>query len=258
MIDIIKAKKEFEKYISNYDCNNSKISLKIEHIERVVNNCRKIAKDLNLSDEEIKLAELIGLFHDLGRFEQIRIANTFSDRDSGINHAEYGIKILFEDKLIKNFIEDSQYDGIIKAAVLNHNKANIEDGLSEQELLFSKIIRDADKLDIFYEMNVAHLPSLFWYENFDQTEINPLVISQFENYQIIDYKDIHTNADHILTFFAFVFDLYFNNSLKTVAENKYLESFGVRLKEYFKNENIHKQIDYALDIIHEYYKINNV
>lgn len=41
-----------------------------------------IAESLGLLDEEVKLAQLLGLFHDLGRFEQVRIADTFSDKDS--------------------------------------------------------------------------------------------------------------------------------------------------------------------------------
>lgn len=258
MIDIINAKKEFKKYVSNYNPNHLRISLKIVHIERVAENCKKIAKKLNLSDEEIKLAELIGLFHDLGRFEQVRLADTFSDRDSGINHAAYSIKVLFEDGLIRNFIEDTKYDKIIQAAVYNHNRAKIDEGLSEKELLFSKIIRDADKLDIFYDINTSYFPALFWYKGFDQTEINSTVMGQLERYELINYPDIKNNADQILIFYAYAFDLYFENSLRYVAENKYLDSFTKRLKEYFTNENVQKQTEHALNVVHEYFRINNV
>lgn len=258
MIDIIKAKKEFKKYVSNYNPENPRIAIKIAHIERVANHCRKIAEELKLSKEEIQLAELIGLFHDLGRFEQVRIANTFSDRDSGINHGEYSIKVLFDEGLIRNFIEDSKYDKIIRIAVLNHNKVKIEDGLSEKELLFSKIIRDADKLDIFYAINNSYFPALFWYTNFNIDEINSTVMQQLERYECINYSDIHNNADQILIFYAYVFDLYFKNSLKCIAQNKYLESFTKLVKSNFKSANIHKQIDYALDVVHEYFKIQNI
>ena len=58
-----------------------------------------IAEYLGLAEEQVKLAELIGLFHDLGRFEQVRLADTFSDKDSGINHAEQSNKVLFADNL---------------------------------------------------------------------------------------------------------------------------------------------------------------
>ena len=252
MIDIIKAKKEFKKYVSNYNPEHPRISLKIVHIERVAENCRKIAEKLNLSDEEIKLAELIGLF------QQVRLADTFNDKDSGINHAQHSVKVLFEDGLIRNFIEDTQYDEIIKVAVYNHNRSKIEDGLSEKELLFSKIIRDADKLDIFYDINTSYFPALFWYKGFDQTEINSTVMSQLERYELINYPDIKNNADQILIFYAYAFDLYFEDSLKYVAKNKYLDSFTERLKEYFTNENVQNQTKHALDVVHEYFKIKNV
>lgn len=258
MIDIIKAKQEFKKYVSNYNPTHPRIALKIVHIERVAENAKQIAESLNLSDEEIKLAELIGYFHDLGRFEQVTVADTFSDRESGINHAAHSVKVLFEDGLIRNFIEDTQYDELIKIAVYNHNRAKIEDGLSEKELLFSKIIRDADKLDIFYDITTSYFPALFWYKDFDQTEINSTVMGQLEKYELINYPDIHNNADQILIFYAYAFDLNFENSLKTVAEKKYLDDFTVRLKDYFKNENVQQQAEHALDVVHEYFKIHNV
>ena len=93
---------------------------------------------MNLSEEDVKLAELIGMLHDIGRFEQLRVYNTYNDRES-INHGEYGAKILFEDGLIKNFIEDRSYDRIIYLAVINHNRDNIEEGLNDRELLHCKI-----------------------------------------------------------------------------------------------------------------------
>ena len=36
---------------------------------------------------------LIGLLHDIGRFEQVKVYDTFSDIDS-IDHADYGVEIL--------------------------------------------------------------------------------------------------------------------------------------------------------------------
>ena len=104
MIDLDKAKKEFEKYVKPYDIQNAKISRKIAHSYRVVDVIGTNCKSLNLTEEDIELAKLIGLLHDIGRFEQIRIYDTFSDKDS-IDHANLGVKILFEDGLIRNFIE---------------------------------------------------------------------------------------------------------------------------------------------------------
>ena len=134
MIDKKKALKAFKDYVENYNPDDEKIKLKIEHIQRVSKVAEKIAKSENLLDEDVELAWLIGLLHDIGRFEQIRLYNTFNDGKS-INHAEMGIKILFEEGHIKEFIDDRKYDDLIKKAILNHNRAKIEPELNEKELL---------------------------------------------------------------------------------------------------------------------------
>ena len=59
MIDIISAKKYFKQYVSNYDENQPRIKLKIIHTYHVAENARNIAMSLNLSEEEIGLAELM-------------------------------------------------------------------------------------------------------------------------------------------------------------------------------------------------------
>lgn len=252
MIDIENAKNEFKKYVSNYNPDHPRIALKITHIERVAENSRIIAQSLNLSEEKIRLAELIGYFHDLGRFEQVRIADTFSDRDSGINHGEYSIKVLFENNFIRNFIPENKYDEIIKKAVLNHNRAYIEPNLTEEELLFSKIIRDADKLDIFYNITFSEFPAMFWYKDFDCTEINPLIIEQFEKENIIDYSLIKNNADMIVAIYGYIYDLYFDKTLEIVKSEKYLETFYNRILNGFSSSKLHEQITYIHSLYQKY------
>ena len=101
IIDITKARREFKEYVKRYNPEDEKVKLKIVHIQEVSRIARKLAEELRLDKEDIELAELIGLLHDIGRFEQIRIYHTFVDKDS-INHGEYGVKVLFEDGLIRN------------------------------------------------------------------------------------------------------------------------------------------------------------
>ena len=150
IIDIEEAKKAFKEYAKKYNPEDEKIKIKIAHIQRVARNSKRIAQNLKLSQEDIELAELIGLLHDIGRFEQVRLYHTFVDKDS-INHGEYGAKILFEDGLIRKFINDDRFDKIIKLAIINHNRADIEEGLTEREILHAQIIRDADKREIIKE-----------------------------------------------------------------------------------------------------------
>ena len=108
----------------------------------VVKASEYIAKDLKLTQEDTNLAKLIALLHDIGRFKQIELYNNFMDNMENNDHADYGVKILFRDNLIRNFITDNKYDSIIYKAIFNHNKYKIENGLNERELLHAKLKRN--------------------------------------------------------------------------------------------------------------------
>ena len=226
-IDIINAKKQFKKYIQNYNPEDEQIKIKITHIERVAINSRKIAEGLKLNSEDIELAELIGLLHDIGRFEQIRIYHTFLDKDS-INHGELGVHILFEQGLIRKFVQDNKYDSIIKTAILNHNKAKIEENLTEQELLHSKIIRDADKTDIYYVLRDGDIKAIWGKEDFSDDKISDKIYQQFLEDKVLNYKDVKTSADLLLCYFAYVYDLNFKEAIKIIKDNKYIDQLYER------------------------------
>ena len=256
MIDIQNISKKFNQYVSHYDPTNERIKLKIDHIKRVASNSKIIAQNLKLSEEQTKLAIAIGFFHDIGRFEQVIIADTFSDKKSGINHGEMGAKVLFENNFIREFIEDSQYDEIIKKAILNHNKPSIENGLTDEELLFSKIIRDADKLDIFYTISKEEysMESIFWYPEFDTPEISEEIMNEFHKGISINYSLINTNGDVISIFYAYLYDLYFQISKDIIYKNKYLETFTERVIKTFPSQKIHEQTTELLNSAIQYLK----
>ena len=147
MIDFIKAQKAFKEYLKDYNVKNGSIKLKIKHTYEVAKKSEYIAINLGLDKENIELAKLIALLHDIGRFEQIKQFGEYNNEK--LEHAEFGVKILFKDNLIRKYIDDDKYDEIISKAIYNHNKYKIQEGLNEIELLQCKIIRDADKLDNF-------------------------------------------------------------------------------------------------------------
>ena len=256
MIDIEKAKKEFIEYVKQYDINNGRIRLKMTHILKVAEVSRLIASNLNLTEEQINLAELIGIFHDIGRFEQVRLYDTFSDKDSGLDHGAYSVKVLYEDGLIKRFLDTSEYDDIIKQAVYNHNKAKIDESVQGDALLFAKIVRDADKVDIYRVMNEDAMSDVFWYKEFEGLEIGEEVFRQFKEDHFVKYKDIKNNADMILAFYGYIFDFNFPYALKFIQNNEYLEKFAVRIKDTFKSEKIDKKVEEILEICNEYMKKN--
>lgn len=222
MINIEKAKNAFNEYVKDYNSDNEKILLKINHIKRVSQLSKQIATQLKLSQEDIELAELIGLLHDIGRFEQIKRYNTFNDNKS-INHGELGVKILFEEGLIRDFIKEDSFDNIIKKAILNHNKGKIEEGLSERELLHCKIIRDSDKTDIFNVLVTESVKAFYETEDMSKEKITPEIYREFVEEKEINYKNRKTSADLLVAHFAYVFDFNFKESINILKEKNYID-----------------------------------
>ena len=247
MIDVCHVEKKFQEYVSEFNSKQERIKLKIDHIERVAEISKLLARHLNLSKEQIALAEAIGIFHDIGRFKQVEMYDTFSDKDS-VNHAKLGVQILFYDNLINDFDIEEQYRNIIKVAILNHNKNKIEEGLTNEENLFCKIIRDADKIDIYYILCNYDLKSAFWYKEFDCREISEKIMKDFRKLHKINYQDIKNNADQIASHFAYMYDLNFDFSLKYLRDKGYLERYTERVCENFKSENVHEQTREMLNV----------
>lgn len=233
ILDINKANQAFKKYVEKYNPEDEKIKLKIAHIERVSKIAKKIAIQQGLSEENIELAELIGLLHDIGRFEQVRLYHTFVDKDS-INHGEYGVKILFEDGLIRNFIETDKYDEIIKKSIINHNRSKIQEGLTEQQNLHAKIIRDADKIDIFYIFTTGDKKAIWEKSDLSDDIITDEIYREFIEDKSINYENRKTSADFLVSHFAFVYDFNFKKSLEIIKQKNYLAKLYKRF--IFNNE----------------------
>lgn len=228
-INIEEAKKTFAEYVKNYDINDEKIKIKISHIERVSQIAKNLAMSLNLNEEDIELAELIGLLHDIGRFEQVRQYHTFIDKDS-VNHGKYGVKVLFEDGLIRKFLKTNEFDEIIKKAILNHNRAKIEEGLTERENLHAKIIRDADKTDIFYVLTIGDKKAIWESNDLSNDVITDKVYYEFFNDHLINYNDKKTSIDLLVAHFAYIFDFNYKQSLYIIKQKGYVTTLYNRFK----------------------------
>lgn len=249
MIDLENAKKEFLKYVSNYDDKISSINRKIYHSLRVMGLSKNISKSLNLNEEEINLACLIGLLHDIARFEQYKNYQTFSDYKS-FDHGDMGVKILEKDNFIRKFIETDKYDEIIKIAIKNHNKFSIEEGLDENTLMFAKIIKDADKLDIFYEASELML----WHTDDEIKEIEEGTISEdylntIKKHEcILKDENKHSKIDSVVLVASFIFDTNFKYTFRYLLENdlinKMFDKFNYKIEETVKQIKLIEKISY--------------
>lgn len=311
------VKRAFAQYVHKYDAEDEKILLKIRHTYRVAEISERIAVGLGLSAYDTDLAWLIGMLHDIGRFEQLKQYGTFVDADS-IDHAHFGVELLFRDGLIRDYVkwletseretkgidpdnredvgrgsivsdtgskEDregsssafgvgsrenkersssafgaecrdgeerssvafgagsrdgeerssvafgagcSKNEGdlrVIQLAIWNHSAYRIEDGLDERTLLFCKIIRDADKVDIFKVAYDTPMEVLYrcTAEEFRNARVTPEVMQAYQERHAVLRSLKKTPVDFLVGHIALVFELEFPVSRNITQEQGYLQ-----------------------------------
>ena len=227
----------FDEYVSKFE-STDKIKLKYEHTLRVADNCLEIAKFLNLNEMDQKIAYLIGLCHDLGRFKQLVLTNSFSDNKTNIDHASLSVDILFKESLINKFMDTLDYDEIIKQAILSHNKDKVDANISDRAKIFANILRDADKLDILNIITFEEKENIFWFDEYHALEINDKVLNNHLNAKLIDYKDIDTNFDLAIAFYNYALDINFKWTKDEILKNNYYEIITDRFKTWFLKDHI--------------------
>lgn len=234
--------KTFTDYANMFDMKDVGINRKYYHSLRVMDIAELIAKNEKFIDKDIELALLIGLLHDYARFAQWEKYKTYSDKDS-IDHGDLAVKLLFENKEIENYYQNEEYYDEIYDAIKYHNKISIKDNLSVHNNNLCKMIRDADKIDIFYLYGSDEL--LF---KEDDKPINEKVKKDFYKEQQISYLDIISKNDKIILSLGLVFDINYKYSFEYIKENKLIE----KMYERIKNKEMFKEyFDYILNYINE-------
>lgn len=241
MINFEKTKQSFLDFVGQYDEKNLAISLKKKHILRIVDNSAYLAKKMNLSEEDILLAKIIALLHDIGRFPQITEFGNMRDFET-LDHADLGVKLLFDDGRIVDFIDTREYDEIIKKSISFHNKYQIDfESLTEKESLHVKLIRDSDRMDSFYHKAIddVYVISHVTKEEVENSFITDYVYECFMNKKTIISKDRKTPIDIWVSYLAFIFDFNFPIALKWVKENGHIDQIIDRF-DYKENDTREK------------------
>lgn len=238
----------FAEYVRNYDPSDEKIKLKIDHTYRVAGLCQRIAESLGLSKPDVDIAWLLGMLHDIGRFEQIRRFGTFNDVQS-VDHAEFGADLLFKEGLIRKFAEGyyeecelarsgneeaeqiiknnehhNKDTGLLELAIRQHNKYRVKEDLTERQRMFCDILRDADKVDIF-KVN-ADIPMEIIYdvttEELKSGVISKEVLESFYKRETV-LKSVRKSAvDHIVGHISLLFELVYKESYRQAKEQGYV------------------------------------
>jgi len=206
---------------------NANLKLKEQHSRRTCEEMLYLAEELDLDENQKRVAEVTALFHDVGRFEQFVKYHTYNDLRS-VNHCLLGVDVLRRAKVLDSVNEPEKE--IIEKAIEYHGLKELPKDLDGETLLFSKLLRDADKLDILYVEVEFHRqyranPQGFMLElEFpDRPEFSAEVVEDVLGGRRVDYSKLRTLNDMKLLQLGWVYDVNFTATLRRMRRRKLLE-----------------------------------
>jgi len=205
---------------TNRNATLNEVEMKISHTFMVRDHCKEIAQWLRLSEHDIKLATIIGLFHDLGRFNQALWYGTMNDRITG-SHGDMSVEVFLKDAPHTGM---SDYDKhFVTEALRYHNHFKIPDNLSPRAKLFTKLVRDADKMDIFRFYTNKEETSKFRFIIVDgEGERSPELVERLLQGKNLHINELKNPNDRVLMQISLVYDLNFGYSCQWLLEKGYL------------------------------------
>ncbi|WP_457552927.1 HD domain-containing protein [Desulfobacula sp.] len=250
-----KFKTWFKEYVSGFygddQVQNQIYLLKEAHTLRVCDNILALGKSIHLSPEELNLVQIAALFHDIGRFTQYQVYGTFNDKNSA-NHAKLGLQQLCSHKILNGLALDEKR--FILTPIAWHNAYKLPHIKNNKILLFIKLLRDADKLDI-WKVVIDH------YTKEDKKGTITILLDLPENGhgyskkiinalyagQLAQSSDLTCLTDLKLLQISWVYDLNFTESFRRLHKLGFIEKLGQTLPET-------KQIKGAVKIAIRYIK----
>ena len=248
-------RKEFVHYTNQFTSNDFFVQrhfgVKQEHTFRVCECIVEIGKRLELNEDQLLIAETIALLHDIGRFEQYKQYQTFSDFES-TDHATLGVQVINELGLLNDI--DPNTKSLVTKAILNHNKPVLKDD-KDDVTFYSKLIRDADKLDIFRVVKeYEQLESNLGVQDDKKYKIPDFILNAFTRHQTVSYKDVKSRNDMTLLRVSWIFDINFHPTFQLLDQRDYLNHFLnlipksyrlINIQEIVRNYTVEKIFSYA-------------
>ena len=228
-----KLESRFTNYVAQFRSENAEhdraIRLKIDHTRRVVQAIGWIARQLQLTDDRRRLAEAMALLHDIGRFRQYQRYGTYLDVQTE-NHALLGLRVIAEEHFLAG-VEPSE-QRLIESPIAVHNAAVLPTDADPDSLFFMRLLRDADKLDIWkvvldHYFDRAEEPSVAVGLGLpDRPEYSPAVLEAIRDQRLVSFADIVTLTDFKLMQLSWVFDLNFRPTFAWVERERYVEQMA--------------------------------
>jgi len=227
---VSKLKAWFERYVQGFDDGDpgvrENMALKADHTRRVCENMVDIGTSLRLSPLDLSVAEAAAFLHDIGRFEQYRRYRTFADSKSE-DHGALGVSIIRENRVLAA-MPPVQAE-IVLRAVACHNRLSVPESTDERFLTILKMLRDADKVDIwrvvteYYRRSTGTRNPAVELDLPDEGGVSDIVYESLMRGEPVRMADLRILNDFKLLQMGWIYDLNFSRSFQMVIERGYLE-----------------------------------
>jgi len=253
--NLIQIRAWFMEYCSSFYSDNEEdqrhFLIKEKHTHEVCANIIRVATDEGLEDDRLLLAEAMAILHDVGRFEQYHQFRTFRDSLS-VDHAALGAEIIREIDLLADLSPHER--DVINHAVESHNVFLIPKDIQGDQLFFLKLLRDADKLDIWrvfienYELPVEKRSEVVELGFPNQPHCSSDVLEKVARRELVPLSSARTLSDFKLLQLSWVYDLNFTESFRIFAERGIVRRIASTLPD---GEGIQAAVDCILSFVDE-------
>ena len=206
---------------------NNNIRLKEVHTEHVCREMSWLTSQVGIAQPDALIADAIALFHDIGRFEQFKRYRTYVDFRS-TDHCILGLQVLDSHNVLSPLTEREKR--MINTAIELHGRKQLPAALDEETAVFAKLIRDADKLDIYRVVIDAHRQYRDDPENFNlelEFDDNPYcsrrVIDAVLAKKRLSYSDLETLSDYKLLMLTWIYDVNYTATLERIRQRRFIQ-----------------------------------
>ncbi|MBC8006145.1 MAG: HD domain-containing protein [Verrucomicrobia bacterium] len=194
------------------------------HSLRVVSNSLLLANILLQTEDEKRIATINALFHDLGKASLY--SKNMEPQVIQREHATVSAKIIQHMDFYQTLPAEVQL--IILKSIENHSIIKLPKLDNDQQTLYAKLLRDADKLDVFdssfrfFKERYGIQPVITIDLN-KSTEVSEKILKSIWAGKPASYEDMKSMNDYKLVLISMAFDLNFKYTFRVMSEKQYIQ-----------------------------------
>ena len=218
----------FEEYFQSLTIDSPENQTQFEEVRahslRVVANSLFLANVLLQTEEEKRIATVIALFHDMGKASLI--SKNLEAMNIQRDHATVSGKIIQQMEFYQDLSAEVQL--VVLKSVENHNKLKLPKFDNEQQTLFARLLRDADKLDIydssyrFFKEKYGIQPTMTTDLN-NSIEVSDKILKSILAGKNASVEDMKSLNDYKLLLLSMAFDMNFKLTFRIMSEKQYIQ-----------------------------------